>query len=80
MALQQLGSVHQAVDWLVLRGASALATDSRPSRVRLRRRRRRRRRRPALRDRLLEHETAHLALEPANVVLFTAARARARKV
>ena len=29
MALQQLGSVHQAVDWLVLRGASALATDSR---------------------------------------------------
>ena len=29
MALQQLGSVHQAVDWLVLRGAAALATDSR---------------------------------------------------
>jgi UDP-N-acetylmuramoyl-L-alanyl-D-glutamate--2,6-diaminopimelate ligase len=29
MALQQLGSVRQAVDWLVLRGASALATDSR---------------------------------------------------
>jgi len=29
MALQQLASVHQAVDWLVLRGASALATDSR---------------------------------------------------
>ena len=29
MALQQLGSVRQAVDWLVLRGAAALATDSR---------------------------------------------------
>src|SRR4051812_24345964 len=29
MALQQLASVHQAVDWLVLRGAPGLATDSR---------------------------------------------------